>query len=733
MHDLFFAQGFVHAQDRLWQMELHRRIATGRLSELFGAQTLAVDRTLRTFGFHRIAQSDWARANDEARQVLLAYCEGVNACLQHPSTRLPLECLLLRHCPEPWTPEDSLAFSRLMIWQLSPGWYGQLVSAALLATVGEERLAELTVRYPEHNPLTLPASIDVNRLAATHTLCSPHGPFLNRGQGSNAWVLAGARSVTGQPLLCNDPHLVLSLPSIWYENHLVAAEFQATGVSVPGLPLITIGHNAHLAWGLTVAFVDCEDLFIEQFHPREPHRYAFRGAWLEAEIIPEAIRVKGRAEPYIERVLLTQHGPVVSDVIGATEQRLALHSMALRPGPIIMGWLRLNQARNWPEFVAAMRYIEAPALNVVYADVEGNIGYWVTGKVPIRARGDGRLPVPAWPGDAEWVGEVPFADMPHALNPQQGYIVTCNNRIVSDDYPYFLGQIWMNGYRACRITDVIASREKVSKVSPEECQALQLDVTCLPGLEFVHCLAGLSSPDPDVRLALDLLRAWDGQLTATSVGGALYEVARALVARNLLEPGLGKDLTRRLQGYAMPPLLPAHEFYGHDTVILLRLLNDPASWWVQQAGGREAVLTQSLKQAVAWLRQKLGPDVRGWQWGKLHRATFPHALGIQKPLDRVFNRGPWPIGGDTDTPCQTAFLPGASYDCNFSAPSYRQVIDLGDFSRSLAVLAPGQSGHLGSRHYDDGVEAWRTGDYHPMLWTRAQVEREAEGRLTLQS
>jgi penicillin amidase len=727
--DLLFAQGFVHAQDRLWQMELNRRMARGRLSELFGELALDTDRTTRTFGFDRLGRADWARASEEMRELITAYAAGVNAFLAHTRSRLPVEFTLLRHRPEPWQPEDSLAFARVMIWELSHAWYGEIVRAQVAEAVGPQRAAELEIHYPVQNPLTLPAGIEFNRLDPDGALRRAPGPFLDRGKGSNAWAVSGAKSATGHPYLCNDMHLTLSLPGLWYMVHLHAGEFHATGVSLPGLPLVLVGHNARIAWGMTLAFTDCEDLFVEQVEPDASYRYRFRDEWLEAEVVPETIQVKGRAEPYVEQVMITRHGPIISGVVGVPDQRIAVNSMALRPCPAIEGWLRLNQARGWDQFVEAMRLIEAPQLHVAYADVEGNIGGWVTGKVPVRVKGDGSMPVPGWTGEYEWAGEVPFEEMPHAFNPRQGYVVHCNHRIVPDDYPHFLGNVWMNGYRARRIVEFFESKDGLSA---GEFRAMHMDVTCLPGGEFVARLAGMSSTDPDVRLALEQLRTWDGELTPESVGGALYEVARYTLVRNLLEPGLGPELTVRLMGHGFHPLLhAAHEFLGHDTGTMFRLLDDPGSWWVQRAGGREAVLSRSLKQAVNWLRDQLGPDVEGWHWGRIHRVSFAHALGLQKPLDLVFSRGPFPIGGDTDTPCQTAMSPDDPYDNKAWAPSHRQIIDLGDLSRSMITAPPGQSGHLGSPHYDDLIEPWLQGEYCPMLWTREQVEGEAQCRLVL--
>lgn len=728
-HDLFFAQGLVHAQDRLWQMELNRRTATGRLSELFGPVALDTDRAVRTFGFHRVGAADWRNADDDIRSIVQAYTEGVNAYLESPTARMPVEFTLLGHHPEPWKPEETLAFSRVMLWQLSHAWYGEILRAQMVEAAGEQHAAELEIHYPKGNPCVLPKGIEFNRLTPEGKLAGVRGPFLSRGKGSNSWTVAGSKSVTGKPFLCNDMHLQLMLPSLWYECHLIAGPFNVSGVSLPGLPLIMVGHNARLAWGITLAFTDCEDLFVEEFDPQSPARYRFGNEWREAQIIPEPIRVKGQSEAHTEQVVVTHHGPIISDVVGYPAKRLAVNSMALRPCPAVKGWMLLNRAAGWDDFVEAVCHIEAPQLNIAYADVDGNTGYWVTGRVPIRAKGLGMVPAPGWTGEHEWVGEVPFEEMPHALNPEKGILVTTNQRIVGDDYPHFLGSVWMNGYRARRILEVLESKEKLS---PDDFRALHVDFTCIPGSEFVRRLAGLTSDDPDVQTALEALRAWDGKLTADSVGGTVYEVARYSLVRNLLEPGLGKDLTTRVMGQGFHPLLlSSHEFYGQDTVAMLRMLDDPGSWWVAQAGGREAVLTRSLKQAVEWLRKELGPEVSLWKWGRIHRATFGHAMAIQKPLDRVFNRGPLPIGGDTDTPCQTAIAAEDPYDNKAWAPSFRQIVDLGDLSRSVIIHPPGQSGVLGSPHYDDLADLWIKGEYHPMLWTREQVEREAEGRLTV--
>ena len=727
--DLFFAQGFVHAQDRLFQMELNRRTAAGQLSELFGEVALDTDRIVRTFGFNRLGRKDWENAVPEVKESLSAYAAGVNAFIDHPQSKLPLELRLLNHKPELWQPEDSTIFSRLMIWQMSHAWQSEIIRAEIAEKVGTDPAAELDIHYPSNNPVALPKGIEFNALDPEGKIREVLGPFLDRGKGSNEWVIAPYRSETGHAILSNDIHLQLGIPSLWYEIHLNAPEYHVTGVSLPGLPMVLVGHNERIAWGITLAFTDAEDLFVEQIDGQNPPRYLCCDEWQEAEIIEEPIKIKGISDPFVEQVVVTNHGPVISDAIGYRDQVVSVQSMSLQPVTALEGWFKLNLAQTWDDFVGAIRLIEAPQLNIAFADVDDNIGYWVTGKVPVRAKGTGSIPVPGWSGDYEWIDEVPFEEMPHALNPERGFILNCNNKISPDDYPYYLGNVWMNGFRAQRLEQLIESREKLSVQDHKD---FQMDLKCIPGLEFVTRLEGFSSNDTDVRLALKLLSEWGGYLTPESVGGAVYQVARYTLIREILTPGLGEELTNRLMGVGCHPLLAkVQEFYGHDTTTLLRLLDDLDSWWIQQAGGHNAVIQRGLKRAITWLRETLGEDVNLWQWGKLHTLTLTHALSLQKPFDQVFDRGPFSIGGDTDTPMQSAMMPDTPYENKAWAPSYRQIIDMGDFSKSLAIYPPGQSGHLASPHYDDLIQSWLDGEYHPMLWQRDQIEAQSEATLWL--
>lgn len=669
-HDLFMAQGFIHAQERMWQMELNRRTAKGQLAAAFGEIALSTDRLMRTLGFSRLGKTDHEQAEAHTREVVQAYTAGVNAYLDRK--KLPVEFTLTGIKPKPWTALDTFTFGRLMIFKLSNGWQSELVRAQLIEKLGPERAADLEIKFPERDPATLPEGIVFNRLGVDGMLSAERGPFLGKGLdgggiGSNGWAIAGWRTTTGKPLLCNDMHLNLTTPGIWYMIHLNGGDYSATGVSLAGAPGILVGHNAHIAWGATLTISDVQDLFVEKIDPANPDRYEFKGAPRECEVYRESITVKGRAEPHIEEVRLTHHGPIIGGQVEGShrpQQTLALASMSLRPAQTIGGFLALDRAKGWDDFVNAVRLITSPQLNLVYADtVGGNIGYWVTGTHPIRAKGQGLAPVPGWTGDYEWVGEIPFEEMPHALNPERGYIVTCNHRIVDEKYPHYLGAAWMNGYRAQRLVSEI---ERKGRLSPDDCRALQVDFHSIPGLELAAKLKGTAVTDPEAALALKLLLEWDGWLGADSVGGSVYQVTLWRLAEALFAPTLGLELMEKIRGGGGPNalLLPTTEFIGHATVTILEMLDDENCVWVKEAGGKQKVVEKSLAGAAQWLRQTLGDDPAGWQWGKLHQVTLPHPLGVRPPLDKIFNLGPHPIGGDTDTVCQTAFMPGKPYAAN---------------------------------------------------------------------
>lgn len=748
--DMFTAQGFVHAQERLWQMEFQRRLAAGALSELFGELTLDTDRYMRILGFARVARREAELLDPETRAALAAYVRGVNAFLGQRRLRLPIECALLRHRPQPWEIGDVLLLAKLMALQLSSNWQQELLNARILAAVGEERAAALDPVYRADHPLIVPpgATYGAGAGDAALTLADAARRFLHdgAGQGSNSWAVAPARSSGGAALLANDPHLSVALPSVWFENHLSGGDLHVTGVSFPGAPGVVIGHNEQIAWGLTNGTNDVQDLYIERFDASDPSglRYAWRDGWEQAERFDEAIAVRGRAEPHIERVTVTRHGPLLGALAGdaptmaatsgtgrqptadVAHELIALRWTALEPGTTIASILQIGAATSWESFRVALSRFTVPPQNVTYADVRGNIGYALAGRVPVRARGDGRLPVPGWSGEYEWIGNIPAADLPHAFNPSDGMVVTANNQIVGDEYPYPFPCEWLNGYRAARIRELL---EQSATHDAETFARIHTDVRSLPGLELAALAARLPATSPLAEAARGALATWDGDLAPDSIGAAIYDRLRErLLNAVFAELGGALDLTVGIGGFAG---MPARDYLRRSLPRVLAALAADDATLLGAGRAWQPLLAEIWGATLAELRADLGDDVTLWRYGKIHQVTLRHPLGAVPGLARIFNRGPFATGGDVDTVCM-GHLPrvyaGAPF---YVAPSYRQICDTGDWNRSQSIHATGQSGHPGSRRYDSFVRPWLRGQYHPMPWSRSAVEEVIEHRLRL--
>lgn len=734
--DLFFAQGYVHAQDRLWQMELNRRVAAGRLSELFGTRTLEVDRFMRRIGLRRAAAAEAAILEQEEREVLDAYCAGVNAFLGSHRWQLPIECLFLRIRPESWSPVDCLAWSKLMSLTISVNWDGELLRARFVQALGPERAAELEPLYPADHPLSVPspgeayAGIDPSVVEKLRDVQS----YLGAGfGGSNAWAVDGSRSISGKPLLAGDPHLAPQVPDIWYECHLVAPELTVTGATLPGLPGVIIGHNGAVAWGVTAGMVDVQDTYLERIDPERPHWYEYRGHWELGQTVREVIRVRGQTEPMVEEVLITRHGPIITPMLRDETRAIALRSLVLDANHPIAAGLLLNRARNWEEFQAALRRWAVPVMNFVYADTAGNIGYALGGKVPLRARGHGLVPAPGWTGEFEWTGFLRFEDLPRTLNPKSGMVLSANNRIAGPDYPFHIEGEWVDGYRAQRIADMLKAQEHHDIAGFE---TMLQDVFSIPGKKVAEILGELSPERmrPGVRHALHQLRIWDGRMTADSAAAAIYEAFRLRLLRNLLRPYLG-DLLDDYFGGAVHGLAYTGTYLLRSSSFLMRRITAREPHWLEGTGCAtwDDLLMKSLEEALAELRERLGEDTRSWSWGRLHTVAFTHALGRGRALAALFNLGAWPLGGDLDTILQTVFSHRQPYQVRSWMPSYRQIVDLSDVRRSVAIHTPGQSGRPGNPHYADLLRLWHEGRYHPMLWDRTDVEAHTESVLTLKA
>jgi penicillin amidase len=739
-HDLFFAQGYVHAQDRFWQMEFWRRAGSGRLSEILGESALEDDRFIRTVGWHRAAARELETLDNETRSVLEAYAEGVNAYVSAHQGSLGLEFAVLgltgtRFEPEPWTPFNTITWGKVMAWDLSGNRSSELLRAHIAARLGTSTVDELVPPYPEEHPVIVPhplteASLQAVPETATETLALGAGEHL----GSNNWAVAGDRTETGMPLLANDPHLGIQMPSIWYEIGLHCeplgpdCPYDVVGASFASTPGVIIGHNERIAWGVTNLGPDVQDLFIERTNPENPDQYEYQGEWRDMEIIREEIRVAGIEKPVAMDVRTTHHGPIINDVAAGTEedwslgwQPLALSWTALQPGTLMRSVLLLDRAGSWEDFREALSYWDAPSQSFVYADVEGNIGYQAPGRIPIRASGDGTTPVPGWTGEYEWVDTIPYNDLPRAFNPPEGYIVTANNAVVGAGYPYLLTRDWGAGYRAKRICDLI---EADPSLSIDDIKAIQGDHTAIWAREVLPFLRSIPTDKPQLEEAVDHLRRWDGRASRDCAGAALFEVFRLHLIDATFSDELGEDLLAK----ARPELVDA----------LLNLLPEQDSAWFDdtmtpQVETRDEILSRALEEAVAELSETQGSNIDKWCWGALHTASFENqSLGQSgiRPIEAIFNRGPFSVDGSLATVNQ------ADYDLDepFSVrtiASYRHIVDLDDLGRSVSMHTTGQSGHPFHRHYDDMIDPWRNVEYHPMLWERAQVEGDAAAVLIL--
>ncbi|MEM8534033.1 MAG: penicillin acylase family protein [Chloroflexota bacterium] len=741
--DLFMAQGYVHAQDRLWQMEFQRRVGHGQLAEIFGRDALPVDRYIRMLGFNRVAQEEVQLFSDKTREIVDAYVQGVNTYITQHIRRLPVEFSLLRFQPQVWRPVDILALGKYIALGLSENWPSEILRAHMIALVGEERAKALDVRYPKDHPLTIPPGVTYRSDIGTGLIRDMSQTSLSTNgadgvQGSNAWVVNGQRSASGLPLLANDPHLMLQIPSIWYENHLIGKDVHVTGASFAGCPGVIIGHNEWVAWGVTNGMTDVQDLYIERFDSANPTQYAFQEQWEQASVVREEIGVRGQPEPHIEEVRLTRHGPIVTDLVGAQDnqrsitedtsytEEYALRWTALEPGRVVDAILAYNQARDWSEFRQALHLWPGPTQNFVYADVQGHIGYTLGGRVPIRAKGDGRVPAPGWTGEYEWSGYIAPDELPHVLNPDDGYVVTANNRIVGEEYPHAIPSEWFSGFRAARICELL---EQTTHHDIHSFERMHSDVRSLPGLALAAFTGRLPMTSSVAQKARNELATWDGELNTDSIGGMIYTVFRThLQAIAYAEVAESFDV---VTGLGMLATIPSERFLLRALPSIIDHMTKRDDAWLGDQRTWDDVITEAWHATIMELRQAYGDNVQNWRYGRFHTLTLRHPLSVVPALARLFNRGPFPIGGDIDTVCM-GYMPRKFIGKpRYIGPSYRQICDPADWDRSMSIHTTGQSGHPASQHYADFVQPWLAGQYHPMLWSRMRVEEATDKRLIL--
>jgi penicillin G amidase len=716
-HDVTFALGFCHGQDRLWQLEFFRRATAGRLSEFAGEDSLPADRLMRTLGMRRAAEREARELSPRVAALATAYVTGINAAIDS-ARALPIEFQLLRLEPEPWHTVDLLAAAKLMGFGLSTNWEMELLRARIVQIAGPERAAKLEPQYPRGNPIVVkpgePYAGEGSDIAEQIARVRETLGLGMHATGSNNWVVSGERSVTGKPLLACDPHLTFTAPDLWYQADLVCDEYRVRGATLPTNPFPVFAQTDHVAYGFTNVMADTQDLFVERLNADDPRLYEFEGGWREAVVVREEIDVKGRSHAESIDVTVTHHGPIVSEVLGADEP-IALSWTGLQYPLLTDSGYDLACARNGEELLEAAATHHVPPLNLLWADRDGNIGYQLAGRIPLRKGGTPDLPKPGWTGEFEWEGTIPYEELPRVVNPPEGFLVTANNRIIGDDYPHHITSEWMTGYRAQRIEEMLGVRERHSVVDFER---MQHDFLSLPGIETVHRLSRLHPTHQRETRAIERLKSWNGLLTPDSVAATVVHAFTVVFAQTIVGAVVeDTELQERWMNRSGVSLFEIVSSPWRFQERLLTLWDEGDPMWFASPGqpdGRDwnEVALDALGTALDGLEERFGRNQDRWRWGRVHPAEFMHPFGAANPLFRhIFNRSV-EVGGASETVTQNGYLATEPFKAVWG-PVYRMVADLGDPSRSRWQVTTGQSGHPGSPHYDDMIEGWRTGRTNP--------------------
>lgn len=734
--DLLMAQGYVHAQDRLWSMYYSVLTASGTLSSVVGEPALDYDRVLRTLGLRRAAEAEWATMEPEAKELLQAYADGVNGFLAANRGRLPIEFTVLGFDPPEWTPVDSLAYGYMTSLNLAGNYRLEFLRARLIAEIGAEKTRDLLPPYDPSKPLIIPdeaqgyswmRDVGFAGFDAVDSYLGEYGPLW----GSNNWVVAGSRTTTGRPILAGDTHMNLYLPSIWYMNGLHGGRFNVTGFTLPGVPAVLFGHNEQIAWAVTNLNPDVQDLYIEKLDNRaSPTRYEFDGEWHDLEIIRDTIEVKG-AEPVPLNIYLTRHGPIINDVVAdmAEAEPMAFQWAVVGDSQLFPSILRLNTASNWGEFREALRSWRMPGQNFVYADVAGNIGYQMTSQIPIRApQHDGLVPVPGWTGEYEWLGFIPYDELPSAYNPPEGFIATANNKVVGDDYPYRITEEWDPGYRAQRIVELLAANDRMDMAASA---AIQGDTYSLPAAAIQPFMVKIAPTDEAEAAAIAELQGWDLHFEADQVAASLFQAWYWFIFQNTIADDMSEDMSNDY-------LAGQYERHGRFHIAAMeRIIQDNNNPWFDDkrtpaVETRDEIMQKSLGDALAWLRENYGDSMSGWRWGEMHRLRHVNLLARSgNPLFiALYYVPPIPMRGENFTINTGTF----TFDEPFSVihgVSQRQIIDMGDFDTMQAIHSTGQSGLVRHPNRTDMIEMWEQVQFLPMYFSRERVEASAANILTL--
>ena len=721
--DAWFGLGFCQGQDRAFQLEGMLRVIRGTLSELIGPDGLPVDRFSRRIGFRRAARAQLGVLHPDIRRQLEAFARGVTAGATAGMRRRAHEYVLLRTPPTAWTAEDAAGVLSLQSFALASNWDSELARYQVLSKDGPEALRLLDPAYPEWQGVASPPGAKAGK--AADRLAGELSAFLEvvGSGGSNNWAVNASRSASGRPLLANDPHLPPTLPPHWYLARLSTPTWTVAGAAFAGAPAFPAAHNGFAAWGVTVGLVDNTDLYLEQVAP--DGRSVLDGErWRSCQVLREEIAVKGRSEPVVEEVLITPRGPLIGPALEGEAGAISIRAVWLEPHPL-RGLLDVHRCRSFDQFRQVWEDWPALSLNMVYADVGDTIGWQLTGTAPRRRQGHGLLPQPGWEPESAWLPDpVPFADMPCAQNPQQGLIVTANANPTAAAEP-FLGADWIEGYRQDRIVELLRERSDWDLAGYAE---LQRDVFSVPWRELQEHVLGVPGPDPDAARGLSLLRDWDGRVEAGSAAAAVFEIWQAEMVRRVCQ-AKAPNSWEWAAGKGFQVLAPHSIFMVRRTGHLVRLLRERPGGWFEE--GWPVEVAAALAAAVRELERRFGPDPAAWGWGAYRRLTLLHPLGARKPLDRVFNLGPFPWGGDSNTVAQASVDPTDPAANPGFIQSLRMLVDVGRFEDSRWILPGGQSGNPLSPHYDDQLPLWLRGEGIPIAFGAEEVRSSTERSLSL--
>ncbi|TDL80690.1 penicillin acylase family protein [Peribacillus frigoritolerans] len=698
--DLYIAQGYVQAQDRLFQMDLSRRQASGMLSEVVGEATVEKDKFFRTLGLRRAAEASYPEYDESSKDAMQWFADGVNAFMKDAKEQgtLPLEFSLLNYEPAEWTPIDSLTIGKYMAFDLGGHWSGQAFRYWALDTFPKEKAYDLFPSYPKDAPEILSAYEEVNMNMEKSFASAIIPPEFN---GSNNWVVSGEKSESGKPLLADDPHLSLATPSIWYQMHLQSGSMNVSGVIFAGVPGIILGHNDYIAWGVTNTGPDVQDLYIEKRNPDNPRQFLYNDKWEDAKVFKEPIAVKD--EKIIDyEVIETRHGPIMSEFAFDKKQdtALAMKWTALMPSTEFQAVLSMNKAKDWDEFEQALEDFHVPTQNFVFAGADGTIAYKANGKIPIRKKGDGMIPVPGWTDEYEWEGFIPYDELPRAVNPEEGFVATANNKVIDDSYPYHISHHWAQPYRYMRIKEVLETEDKLTL---NDMKKLQMDQRNLYAEEFLPAiLKRISAADlnESEKASAKLLAKWNMEDDKEMGAPLLFHLLMKEIPVTLFEDAVPKEMDALFEGKQ-----------GIVDELLRRAFNGNESEWISDKGGLDKVLLISFGNVVASLQEEYGDNPEDWKWGDYHQLYFGHPLSSASPvLKWLFNNEkPQPVGGSQITVAAANYNPEGIVN---HGASWRFVIDAADMTKGHHIVGPGQSGHVKSDWYQDQIADWMNGTYH---------------------